>query len=228
MVANQAQVFGQVIDYYLSSEGCVHLPEIHRIAKQDSPEADEILLHYLLEGVRLNGTFGAYRRAAKNVTINEYGKPLHIGEGRNTFVSFVSLLPFSFCLVQNLPNASLDESTDALQLQIARDPAIYPDPHTVRLDRPIDSYIVYGIGTHACLGGQASRVALTAMFKTVMRLENLRRATGPQGQMKKIPREGGFYAYMDAKESTYWPFPTTCKVWFDGEVGEWKGKANGY
>lgn len=92
---------------------------------------------------------------------------------------------------------------------IARDPKVYPDPDRVRLDRPIDSYIVYGIGPHTCLGGQASRVALTAMFKVVGRLDNLRRAPGPSGELKKIAREGGFYVYMDTFQSTYFPFPTS-------------------
>lgn len=43
MVANQAQLFSQCLDYYLSEEGSVHLPEIAHLAKQDTDEADEIL-----------------------------------------------------------------------------------------------------------------------------------------------------------------------------------------
>lgn len=58
------------------------------------------------------------------------------------------------------------------------------------------------------------------MFRVVMRLDNLRMA--PNGGMKKIAREGGFYAYMDAKESKYWPFPTGMKVAWDGEVRDRK------
>jgi linoleate 8R-lipoxygenase/9,12-octadecadienoate 8-hydroperoxide 8R-isomerase len=44
MVANQAQLFSQSLDYYLSEEGSVHLPEINRLAKEDTPEADDLLL----------------------------------------------------------------------------------------------------------------------------------------------------------------------------------------
>lgn len=51
MVANQAQVFGQIMDYYLSDEGKTHLPEINRLAKLDTPEADDVLLHYLMEAI---------------------------------------------------------------------------------------------------------------------------------------------------------------------------------
>ena len=45
MVANQAQLFALCIDYYLSDEGKVHLPEIKRLAEMGTREADETLLH---------------------------------------------------------------------------------------------------------------------------------------------------------------------------------------
>ena len=54
------------------------------------------------------------------------------------------------------------------------------------------------------------------MLKVVGRLDNLRAAPGPQGSMKKIPREGGFYVYMDALMSKEFPFPTTMKIQWDG------------
>lgn len=44
MVANQAQLFAQCLDYYLSDEGAPHLKEIHRLAKLDTDEADELIL----------------------------------------------------------------------------------------------------------------------------------------------------------------------------------------
>ncbi|KAK6604717.1 Linoleate 10R-lipoxygenase [Botrytis cinerea] len=206
MVANQAQVFGQVLDFYLG-DGKEHLPEINRLAKLNTAEADDILLHYLLEGIRMYGTFGAYRTCHQNITINDGSRKVECKPGDSVFVSFVSL---------------------------AQDPKIYPDPKTVRLDRPVDSYLVYGVGSHACLGGEASRVALTAMLKCIGRLDNLRRASGPQGEMKKIPREGGFYVYMDKMMGSEFPFPTTMKICWDGGLNEpvpvvekGKGKKNG-
>ena len=45
MVANQAQLFAQTLDYYLSDEGAVHLKEINQLAKLDTPEADDKILH---------------------------------------------------------------------------------------------------------------------------------------------------------------------------------------
>jgi linoleate 10R-lipoxygenase len=50
-------------------------------------------------------------------------------------------------------------------------------------------------------------VALTSMLRVVGRLENLRRAPGPQGQLKKIPRPGGFYIYMREHQDSYFVFP---------------------
>ena len=182
MVANQAQVFTQALDYYLSDEGKIHLPEINRLAKLDTPEADNTILHYCMEGIRLNGTFGSYREATTSTTVQDGDREVSIKPGDKVFVSFVGA---------------------------ARDPNVFPTPDTVRTDRPLDSYIHYGAGPHACLGREASQVSITAMMKVVGRLDNLRRAPGPQGLLKKIPRPGGFYIYMRADWGGFWPFPTS-------------------
>lgn len=63
-----------------------------------------------------------------------------------------------------------------------------------------------------------SKVALTTMLKTVGRLDNLRRAPGPQGQVKQVPGHGGITKYMTADESSWFPFPTTMKVRWDGDL----------
>jgi linoleate 8R-lipoxygenase/9,12-octadecadienoate 8-hydroperoxide 8R-isomerase len=44
MVANQAQLFSQCLDYYLQPEAAAHLAEIQRLSKEDTPEADGLLL----------------------------------------------------------------------------------------------------------------------------------------------------------------------------------------
>lgn len=191
MVPNQAQVFTQIIDFYLSDEGQMHLPEIHRLARLDNVEADEKLLHYCMEGIRLNGTFGSYRKATRSMTVDDGGRQVPIQAGDKVFCSFVGA---------------------------AREPKVFPDPDTVRLDRPLESYIHYGVGPHTCLGKDVSQVALTAMLKVVGGLDNLRRAPGPAGQLKKIPRPGGFYIYMRSDWGSYFPFPTTMKINFDGEL----------
>jgi linoleate 10R-lipoxygenase len=102
----------------------------------------------------------------------------------------------------------------------------------------MESYIHYGVGPHTCLGKEASQIALTAMLMVVGRLDNLRRAPGPQGQLKKIPRPGGFYIYMRENEEGYFVFPMSefpplesgksvndcvaMKVHWDGELPQLK------
>jgi linoleate 10R-lipoxygenase len=114
-----------------------------------------------MEGIRLNGTFGSYREAASAATIDDGGCQVSVKAGDKVFVSFVGA---------------------------AKDPVMFPDPEEVKVDRPLDNYIHYDEGPHTCLGRDASRVALTAMLKTVGKLDNLRRAPGPKGELKKIPR----------------------------------------
>ena len=139
----------------------------------------------------LNGTFGSYRQSTVSTTIDDGGRPIHIKPGDKVFCSFVGA---------------------------NRDPSLFPNPNEVRTDRPLESYIHYGIGPHKCLGMEASRVGLTAMFKVVMRLQNLRRAPGPQGQLKKVQRPGGFYVYLTVSSTSYslriQPLTVAGKSWF--------------
>lgn len=82
----------------------------------------------------------------------------------------------------------------------------------------MESYIHYGVGTHRCLGQDASMIALTQMVKVMAGLKNLRPAPGPQGILKKVPRADGFYAYVTPDWNQFFPFPTTWKLHYDGSV----------
>ncbi|TKA77124.1 hypothetical protein B0A49_03229 [Cryomyces minteri] len=119
MVPNQSQVFTQALDFYLSPAGSKYLPDINRLAKMDTPEADDKILHYCMEGIRLNGTFGSYRESATTTTIDDDGRAVHVKPGDKVFVSFVGA---------------------------AKDTVMFPDPENVRLDRPLENYIHYGVG----------------------------------------------------------------------------------
>lgn len=184
MVANQAQVITQIMDFYLAAGGQKYWPDIVRLAKQNDDTADEKILRYAMEAIRLHGTFGTYRSAAGTTTVDDSGfsGQKEVKPGDKVFVSFV---------------------------KANRDPTTFPDPMEVKLDRPLEKYIHYGLGPHQCLGKDASQIALTAMVKVMARLENLRPASGPQGILKKVPREDGFYAYMTEDEGKYFPFPTS-------------------
>ena len=191
MVANQGQLFAQCLDFYLSDESAPHLKEINRLAKLDTPEADDLLLHYFMEGARIRSTVGLYRFAMKDDTVQDGDKSVSVKAGQTLLCDLVS--------------ASMD-------------PAEFPDPNEVKLDRPIDSYMHFGWGRHICLGLDMTKLALTTMLKTVGRLDNLRRAPGDQGHIKKVAGPGGITFYMTADHSSFFPFPTTMKVRWDGSL----------
>ncbi|KAF4126244.1 linoleate 10R-lipoxygenase [Geosmithia morbida] len=197
MVPNQAQVanlytskFAQALDWYLSPEGQPYLEDIRSVAaKQSSPESDALLLGYAMEGIRMAGTFGLYRKAEKDDTILEDdGREVKVNAGDRVFMSFVSA---------------------------AKDAKHFPEPDRVNPERPLDSYIHYGDGPHICLGREISQVALTELFRVVFRKKNLRRAPGLQGMLKKVPRPGGFFVYMTEDWGSLWPWPTTMKIMWD-------------
>lgn len=184
--------FAQGVDWYLSPEGDSYRAEIHRIATQPSTdETDKLLLGYAMEGIRMAGTFGLYRQATATDTITEDdGRKVAVNPGDRVFVSFVSA------------------STDATH---------FPEPEKVNPRRPREAYIHYGSGPHACLGRDMSEMALTELFRAVFRKKGLRRAAGPQGLLKKVPRPGGFSVYLTEDWGSVSPFPTTMKVTWDGE-----------
>jgi cytochrome P450 len=137
----------------------------------------------------MRATAGLFRDATTDVTIDDAGTPVKI--------------PAHHRVLVNMVKASMD-------------PVAFPDPTEVKLDRPINSYIHYGWGPHQCAGIAASKTAMAAMFKEVMRLPNLRRAPGLQGEVKKLPAPYGYTVYLTPDWSSVWPLPTTMKIQWDG------------
>ncbi|KAI5837020.1 heme peroxidase [Morchella snyderi] len=185
---NQGQIFAQVLDFYLEDKNAHHLAEIQRLAALDTDEAWETIKKYALEGGRLAGTFGLYRRCASDVTVKDYDRLLHLRDGDLVFVNFITA---------------------------SRDKDIFPDPEVIKLDRPESLYMQYGVGPHECLGKAANIIGLTTMLMEFGKLKGLRRAAGKPGILKAIPKEGGFKVYMKEDWSGFWPFPTSMKIEFD-------------
>jgi linoleate 10R-lipoxygenase len=135
------------------------------LAKLDTPEADDAITRYCMEGIRLNGTLGTYREATSDITIydgttNDEPTKVSIKKGDKVFVSLVTA---------------------------SKDPEMFPDSDEAKVDRPSENYVYCGDGPYTSLGMEASRVALGAMLKTVCKLDGLRRVSGPKGELKKIP-----------------------------------------
>ncbi|KKK18193.1 hypothetical protein AOCH_005304 [Aspergillus ochraceoroseus] len=214
IVHGQARMFAQVIQYYLN-EGKAHLPEINELARNDTPESDETLSRYCLEAIRLNGGTGTYRKAETDLYVKEGDNDVNIKPGDEIFIGSVRALP------ENMLDSLC---TNKLQIEANRNASVFPDPNEVRLDRPLDAYLSYGIGAQSGLGKEATLIALTAMVRAVARLDKLRPAPGAQGIMKTIPRPGGYTAYLREDHGAYVDYPTTFRVHYNGQVPTFQKK----
>jgi len=217
MVANQGQLFGQAMDYFFS-EGREYLPKINALAKKDTPEADDELMHYLMEGARLRGETGVFRWVQKDVTVDDTTEALGI----------------------RTHNLKKGDKVMVDLKSAGRDPKAFPNPDKLDLTRPLDSYLMLGHGIHQCLGLPMTRVALTTMLKVVGRLDNLRPATvsyggksGPHqvkkvlkefvpGDSKVIPEDWHYHLYLTEDWDQYFPFPTSLKINWDGDIPDVK------
>ncbi|KAF2866163.1 hypothetical protein BDV95DRAFT_612030 [Massariosphaeria phaeospora] len=195
MVSSQGQLFGQIIEYFLVGDGQQHWPAIQQLAQGDSEENFDKLMHYVLEGARLNGETAIVRAAAADTSITDSGKTTTIKAGETIFISLRAA---------------------------SHDPVVFPDPDVVDLSRPLDTYIHLGHGPHKCLGEAMTRVALTTMLREIARLKNLRVAKGLQGQVHKVPRVMGergaeypYHAYLTENWDAFFPFPCALKVNWD-------------
>ena len=63
----------------------------------------------------------------------------------------------------------------------SRDPAVFPDPHTLRLDRERNPHLGFGHGPHHCLGAHLARVEIQeALRALITRLAGLRPAVAEE------------------------------------------------
>ncbi|KAK2591548.1 hypothetical protein QQS21_010768 [Conoideocrella luteorostrata] len=186
LVPNQAQMFAQALDWYLSKDGQHHMPEIQHLARAEPSEVgDALLLGYAMEGVRLSGAFNLFRHASESDVITEdYGRQVHIQSGDRIAVSSRSA---------------------------AHEEAHFPGAAKVNPRRPIESYIHVNDGPHASLGKEVTQVALVELFRAVFKKNGLKRVPGALGELKKAPIEG----YMSEDWGHVWPFAASMKVTWD-------------
>ncbi len=120
---------------------------------------DELLAAYLSEAMRFSPQApGQFRLAARDVTIAS-------GTRRETTI------PAGGRVFAATQSAMLDG-------------AALKRPRQYRTDRPSYDYLHFGYGLHACFGRYISReVQMPAMFKALLRRENLHRAPGEAGRL---------------------------------------------
>jgi cytochrome P450 len=119
---------------------------------------DAALAAHIFEALRyrpLNPVI--YRRAARDATVAE-------GRLRARFI----------------PKGTM---VMASNLSAMFDPLEIPDPNAFRLDRPWETYILWGYGLHACFGAHLNRAVLPALLKPLLAKTGLRRAPGAAGRI---------------------------------------------
>lgn len=124
--------------------------------------------------------FGVLRTAVKNTTIRDGTSTKSVEKGDTIFADFIT--------------AGLD-------------PDQFPDPEEIKLDRPFDRYIHHGWGQHSCLGRAIVTTAGACVLRVLGRLDNVRRAPGPPGEMKSKMVNGAFKMYLPEDGSEWTPFP---------------------
>ncbi|KAL6892999.1 heme peroxidase [Trichoderma longibrachiatum] len=190
-VPSEGRLFAQALDWYLSPEGSPYIDDIRTLATQEpTPETDALLLGYAMEGVRMAASGSSLHAVAADTDtiVEDDGRRLNIGQGDRVFASFSSA---------------------------ARDPAQFPTPEAVDPRRPLDAYVQFGAGTHSALGREVAQVALAELFRAVFRKRGLRRAAGPQGELRKVLREGGHCEYLTDNWGRLTSFPMSMKVTWD-------------
>jgi linoleate 8R-lipoxygenase/9,12-octadecadienoate 8-hydroperoxide 8R-isomerase len=161
ITATQGQLFANVLEYFLKAPPQV-MQTVKKIAQKDDDASFEELMHFVLEAARLGHETAVYRTVAIPTQVPDGpSKTLDLKAGERVLLNFKS--------------ASLD-------------PKAFPDPDKFDPTRPLESYINLGMGPHENLGWSTTRIALTAMLKVVAKLDGLKPATGPQGQIQRIPR----------------------------------------
>ncbi|KAI1453979.1 linoleate diol synthase precursor [Annulohypoxylon moriforme] len=228
----------QCVDYFLGI-GSEHLPELYRLAHEKTGEADETLLHYMLEGIRLHSAIPLAR------TVSPTSDPQEITDDIPCLPNPTD--PTSPSPISN-PDSSRAASTNTYILApnqrviidlttASHDSLAFPSPESLRLDRPLTSYLSWGAGLDEHLGEDLTRVALLSAFKVLFSLPNLHRAPGPRGEIKSVSfkewrgqvgrkvTEGdgdewtGLRMYMTPDQSAFTLVPTTMRVRWGGTGG---------
>ncbi len=78
-----------------------------------------------------------------------------------------------------------DSIVMASNLSAMFDPLAIPDATAFRIDRPWETYMLWGYGMHVCFGAHINRAVLPAVLKPLLARPNLRRAAGARGQIDK-------------------------------------------
>ena len=81
-----------MLNLYISPGYEKQLAHIQSLATSGTSADMDVLRKYVLEGARLAGTFGLYRRADIDFNLQDGDKNLNLRKGDTVFINFVSTL----------------------------------------------------------------------------------------------------------------------------------------
>lgn len=178
-----------MLDLFLSDKYKSHWPAIQKLAIDESTEAFDRLRKYALEAYRLTAPALTLRNVGvETATVKDGGTQLHLKKGDSLLMNFMA--------------AGVDS-------------AKYPNPYEIKLDRQEQDYIVFGYGSHSCVGREIVVTAMAAQLRVFGKLKNLRRAPGQAGMLKTASGGSPFKLYMNENWTDWTPYPVSLKVHFD-------------
>lgn len=134
---------------------------------------------------------GVYRDASELPSAKDSGRACPLQTGKRIF--------------RNLTSAS-------------KDPAAFPNPNKVDLTRDVNVYVHFDTGSSQFLSSEFRWTGLIAMPRTVGRLDNLRKAPGPQGDCKRIAGPYGTEPYTTDDQRSSTSFPNCMNINWDGSL----------
>ncbi|KAH8810840.1 putative fatty acid oxygenase PpoA [Xylogone sp. PMI_703] len=186
VVTEVSTAIALVLEYYLN-EGEEYLQRISKAATVETAQSDEVLFRYILEALRINGRLPVMRTTTTAGLIRD-GEIEHMIEQGNT-------------IVIDTVSASMG-------------PEMFPEPTEVRLDRPMDTYLHFTENwfSGSIVSARTVQTIMISLFRTVMKLNELKPARGVQGKLKKLVSQYGYYEYLTPDWSIKSHFPTTFTV----------------
>lgn len=165
------------------------------LAHREDKDSEKELEMWVWEAMRISGVVpGLPRVAAKDVIIDDGPRQVHVKAGERLIIA-----------------------TSKAHL----DPNVFPNPHRLDPTRDPKLYILLGFGLHFCFGARLVAPSIVSMLREVFKLKNIRRASGRQGQLIRLPEQLGhdrdactIQTYLDAtcKEG---PVPSTLVIEYD-------------
>ncbi|KAJ4295105.1 hypothetical protein N0V90_007114 [Kalmusia sp. IMI 367209] len=164
-----------------------HWPVIQSLAADTSPTSSEKLRKYILEALRLVGSFPCtFHITALDGTVNDDSVVYKLKNGDTIFLDLK---------------------------EVGRDPSKLSDPTEIELDRPEENYIHFGWGIHTCLGRYIAGAGLTEQFRVFGKLKVLKRAPGSQGRLR-VKKAGTVTSFLSDGGDAWSRSSTSALPWF--------------